>query len=218
MISEKEYTSVEDALQLIQSNQRIFVHGSAATPKYILNKMIAQKERLHNVELISITQNGVDFNDPTLAGHFYINSLFVSESTRKAVNSGMGDYTPVFLSEIPLLFTRGILLLDVAIVHVSPPDRHGYCSLGTSVDIALAAINTAKKVIAQVNPKMPRVHGDGFIPFSKFDAAVWVDDDLPEVVYSANANEATDKIGKIVAELIEDGSTLQLGIGTIPRL
>jgi len=216
MISEKEYTSVEDALQLIQSNQRIFVHGSAATPKYILNKMIAQKERLHNVELISITQNGVDFNDPTLAGHFYINSLFVSESTRKAVNSGMGDYTPVFLSEIPLLFTRGILLLDVAIVHVSPPDRHGYCSLGTSVDIALAAINTAKKVIAQVNPKMPRVHGDGFIPFSKFDAAVWVDDDLPEVVYSANANEATDKIGKIVAELIEDGSTLQLGIGTIP--
>jgi len=128
----------------------------------------------------------------------------------------MGDYVPVFLSEIPLLFTRNILPLDVAIIQVSPPDKHGYCSLGTSIDIARAAVETAKIIIAQVNPNMPRVHGDGFVPFKIFNAAVWVEDTLPEVNYSNDANDATNKIGKIVAELVEDGATLQLGIGTIP--
>jgi acyl-CoA hydrolase len=210
------YTTAEEALKLIQSNDRVFLHGSAATPIHLINKLLQQKDRLHNVELVSITQHGVDLNSPDLAGHFYINSFFVSESTRKAVNSATGDYVPVFLSEIPLLFIRNILPLDVAIIHVSPPDKHGYCSLGTSVDIARAAVNTAKKIIAQVNPNMPRVHGDAFVPFSKFDAAVWVDETLPEVSYADGANEITDKIGKIVAGLVEDGATLQLGIGTIP--
>ncbi len=211
-----KYKTAEEALQLVQSNQRVFLHGSAATPIYLINKLIEQKERLKNVELVSITQKGIDLNSPDLDGHFFINSLFVSEANRKAVNSKTGDYVPVFLSEIPLMFTRNILPLDVAIVHVSPPDKHGYCSLGTSVDIARAAVDTAKVVIAQVNPKMPRVAGDGFVPFSKFDAAVWVDEPLPEVNYSDGASETTDKIGKIVAGLIEDGATLQLGIGTIP--
>jgi acyl-CoA hydrolase len=216
MNSEIKYTSAEEALSLVQSNQRVFLHGSAATPVFLIDKLIQQKDRLHNVEFVSITQKGIDLNDEELKGHFFMNSLFVSESNRVAVNGKTGDYVPVFLSEIPLLFTRNILPLDVAIVHVSPPDKHGYCSLGTSVDIARAAIDTAKKIIAQVNPKMPRVAGDGFVPFSKFDAAVWVEDDLPEVNYSNGASEATEKIGKYVAELIEDGSTLQLGIGTIP--
>lgn len=211
-----KYKTAEEALQLVQSNQRVFLHGSAATPIYLINKLIEQKESLKNVELVSITQKGIDLNSPDLDGHFFINSLFVSEANRKAVNSKTGDYVPVFLSEIPLMFTRNILPLDVAIVHVSPPDKHGYCSLGTSVDIARAAVDTAKVVIAQVNPKMPRVAGDGFVPFSKFDAAVWVDEPLPEVNYSDGASETTDKIGKIVAGLIEDGATLQLGIGTIP--
>lgn len=210
------YKTAEEALQLVQSNQRVFLHGSAATPVYLINKLIEQKERLKNVELVSITQKGIDLNSPDLEGHFFMNSLFVSESNRKAVNSKTGDYVPVFLSEIPLLFTRNILPLDVAIIQVSPPDKHGYCSLGTSVDIARAAVETAKKIIAQVNPNMPRVAGDGFVPFSKFDAAVWVEDALPEVNYSNGSNEATDKIGKIVAGLVEDGATLQLGIGTIP--
>lgn len=210
------YTSAEEALQLIQSNQRVFLHGSAATPRYLIQKLIEQKDRLQQVELISITQQGIDMNDPSLAGHFFINSLFVSESTRKAVNSGMGDYVPVFLSEIPLLFTRNILPIDVAIVQVSPPDKHGFCSLGTSVDIARSAVNTARKVIAQVNPNMPRVHGDAFVPFHKFDAAVWVEDTLPEVSYAAGFNEVNDKIGQIVAGLVEDGATLQMGIGSIP--
>lgn len=216
MATQHIYKSAEEALQLVQSNQIVFLHGSAATPVHLINKLVEQKHRLQNVELVSITQQGVDLNDPELEGHFFINSLFVSKSNREAVNTKRGDYIPIFLSEIPLLFTRNILPLDVAIVHVSPPDKHGYCSLGTSIDIACAAISTAKKVIAQVNPNMPRVHGDGFVPFSLFDVAVWVDEALPEVNYADEANETTDKIGKIVAGLVEDGATLQLGIGSIP--
>ena len=211
-----KYNTASESIQLIQSNQRVFLHGSAATPVNLINEMIAQKERLQQVELVSISQVGIDLNSEELEGHFYINSLFVSDSNRRAINNGMGDYVPVFLSEIPLLFTRGILSLDIAIVQVSPPDKHGYCSLGTSVDIARAAVNTAKKVIAQVNPNMPRVHGDAFIPFSLFDMAVWVDEPLPEVSYANNINDINLKIGKIVAGMVEDGATLQLGIGTIP--
>ena len=210
------YKKAEEALQLVHSNSRVFLHGSAATPIHLINKLIEKKTHLHNIELVSISQQGVDFNDPELAGHFFMNSLFVSECNRKSVNGGMGDYIPVFLSEIPLLFSRNILPLDVAIIQVSPPDKHGYCSLGTSVDIARSATLTAKKIIAQVNPNMPRVHGDAFVPFSSFHAAVWVDEPLPETNYSNKATAITDKIGKIVAALVDDGATLQLGIGSIP--
>jgi acyl-CoA hydrolase len=210
------YTSAENALQLIQSNQRIFLHGSAATPIHLINQLLAQKDQFQNVELMAITLYGVDLNSPDLSGHFYMNSLFVSESNRIAVNSAMGDYIPVFLSEIPLLFTRNILPIDVAIIQVSPPDQHGYCSLGTSVDIARSAVSVAKKIIAQVNPNMPRVHGDAFLPFNQFDAAVWVDEPLPEVSYANDTNSINEQIGKRVAALVEDGATLQLGIGRIP--
>lgn len=217
IFTEAKYVSAEEALQLIQSNQRVFLHGSAATPVYLINKLIQQKERLKNIELISITLKGVNLNDTSLKNHFYINSLFVSEANRASVNSNMGDYVPVFLSEIPQLFHKHLLPLDVAIIHVSPPDKHGYCSLGTSVDIARAAFQTAKKIIAQVNPQMPRVHGDSFVPFSKFDAAVWVDEALPEVNYADCVTPQSNKVGELVAELIEDGATLQLGIGSIPN-
>jgi len=211
-----EYVNAEDALNLIESNSRIFLHGSAATPIHFINKLIENKARWKNIELVSITLQGVNLNDPSLAGHFYINSLFVSESIRKAVNANFGDYTPVFLSEIPLLFSRGILPIDVAIIQVSPPDSNGYCSLGTSVDIAKSAVKYAKKIIAQVNPYMPRVHGDAFISIDQIDKAVWVEDALPEVSYADKTTPAHQKIGEIVAELIEDGATLQLGIGSIP--
>jgi len=216
MQRQHSYVSANEAIALIQSNNRVFIHGSAATPIHLVNQLKEQKDRLHNVELVAITLQGVDLNDEALKGHFYINSLFVSDSIRKAVNSDRGDYVPVFLSEIPSLFIKNILPLDVAIIQVSPPDKHGYCSLGTSVDIARAAVNVAKKIIAQVNPNMPRVHGDAFVPFNKFDAAVWIDEPLPEVSYAEGSTEANEKIGAVVAELIEDGATLQLGIGTIP--
>ncbi len=210
------YTNAEEAISKIQSGFRVFVHGSAATPIHLIRELIRQKDRLEQVELVSITLQGLSLNDPSLEGHFYINSLFVSESTRGAVNSSRGDYVPVFLSEIPLLFKRGILPIDVAIVQVSPPDAHGYCSLGTSVDVARSALECARIVIAQVNPNMPRVHGDAFVPFDRFNCAVWVDEPLPEVNYASKANNDTVAIGKRVAELVEDGATLQMGIGAIP--
>lgn len=211
-----DYVSKEEALRLVQSNQRVFVHGSAATPIYLLKGLVEEKDRLNKVELVSISLQGIDLNDPSLEGHFFMNSLFVSDSNRKAVNEGRGDYVPVFLSEIPLLFSRGILAIDVAIIHVSPPDAHGFCSLGTSVDIARSAVNHARKIIAQVNPRMPRTHGDTLIPMHKIDAAVWVDEALPEISYAQNSTPITETIGKQVASLIDDGATLQLGIGTIP--
>jgi acyl-CoA hydrolase len=131
-------------------------------------------------------------------------------------NSNEGDYTPIFLSQIPQLFRKNILPLDVAMVQVSPPDAHGYCSLGTSVDIARAAVDTAKLVIAQVNPRMPRTHGDGFLHIKKIDALVLHEAELPVVDYSAKTSEAIVQIGRHVASLVEDGATLQMGIGSIP--
>ena len=216
MANNFRYVSAEEALLHIESHQRVFLHGSAATPVYLIQQLLEQKNRLRQVELVSITLEGIDLNDPSLEDHFYINSLFVSKGTRNAVNSKTGDYVPVFLSEISLLFRQNILPPDVAIIQVSPPDAQGFCSLGTSVDIARAAVEASKKVIAQVNPNMPKVHGDTFIHFNEFDAAVWREDALPEKSYADCFTEATDKIGNIIAGLVEDGATLQLGIGTIP--
>lgn len=211
------YVSAEEALQIVQSNQRIFIHGSACTPLYMLKKLAEQAPRLQNVELVSISLYGdVELDKPQYRPHFHFNSLFVSASIRQAVNEGRADYVPVFLSEIPELFKRNILALDVAIVQVSEPDRHGYCSLGVSTDIARSALNTAKHVIAQVNPQVPRTHGDGLMHKSSFDAMVFWEAPLQEVSYGKATGEAEMKIGQFIAGLIEDRSTLQLGIGTIP--
>ncbi len=135
---------------------------------------------------------------------------------REAVNDGRGDYVPIFLSEIPNLFRRNILPLDVALVQVSPPDKHGYCSLGVSVDVALTATKTAKYVVAQVNPKMPRVLGDGMLKLDSFDAVVFGEQELPEVAANGSLSEIAMRIGQHCAELVEDGATLQTGIGSIP--
>lgn len=210
------YLTPEDVIAKIQSNHRVFVQGSAATPLRLLQTLFEQKDRLKNVELVSITLQGVDFSEVNIKDHFFVNSLFVSQGVRKVVNSPYGDYVPAFLSEIPALFRKKILPLDVAMVQVSPPDKNGFCSLGTSVDISRAAVDTATIVIAQVNPNVPRTHGDSFLHINDIDAACWVEDPLPEVSYGDNQNEITNKIGEIVAGLVEDGATLQLGIGNIP--
>ncbi|GAC1301421.1 MAG: acetyl-CoA hydrolase/transferase C-terminal domain-containing protein [Mucilaginibacter sp.] len=172
---------------------------------------------MSNVELVSITNLGdVNFDSPEYRKSFYFNSLFVSAATRSVVNSADGDYVPIFLSQIPQLFRKNILPIDVALISVSPPDTHGYCSLGTSVDIARSAVEMAKFVIAQVNPLVPRTHGDGFIHIRNIDAMVWHKAELPEVDYSFEVTAAVKKIGINVASLVEDGATLQLGIGSIP--
>jgi acyl-CoA hydrolase len=184
---------------------------------YILEALQKRYAELRNVELVSITTFGnINFNDPVYKKSFFMNSLFVSENTRAVVNSDHGDYVPIFLSQIPQLFKTNILPLDVAIVQVSPPDAHGYCSLGTSVDIARAAVDTAKHIIAQVNSRMPRTHGQGFIHVDKINSLVWHDCELPEIDYSSKSTDNVIKIGRNVASLIEDGATLQLGIGAIP--
>jgi acyl-CoA hydrolase len=216
-MKDKKSISAEDAVKIIQSGDRIFIHGSAATPMHIVEALQKRHAELNKVELVSITTLGnINFNDPIYKDSFFINSLFVSENSRFVVNSNQGDYVPIFLSEIPQLFKENILPLDVAIVQVSPPDAHGYCSLGTSVDIARAAVDMAPHVIAQVNSKMPRTHGDGFIHISKINSLVWHDAELPEVDYGAKSNDVVIQIGRNIGSLVEDSATLQLGIGAIP--
>ena len=211
------YIEAEKALSVIQNNQRVFVHGSACTPVYLLQKLAEQHTRLRDVELVSITVQGdIEVVKPQYQQAFHINSMFVSAPVRNAVNEGRADFIPVFLSDIPDLFNKNILPVDVALVQVSPPDENGYCSLGLSVDIARSAVNNANHVIAQVNPQVPRTHGDSFIHTDRFSGMVWHDGPLPEVDYSAKVGADELQVGKNVAGLIEDGSTLQMGIGKIP--
>jgi acyl-CoA hydrolase len=211
------YVSAEKALSIVQSNQRVFVHGGACTPHYLLEELGRQKSRLQNVELVCVTVQG-DFvlARPEYFHHFHINSLFVSEPIRLAVNEGRADFVPIFLSDIPDLFKKNIMELDVAIVQVSTPDEHGYCSLGVSVDIARSAVNCARQIIALVNPKMPRTHGDGMIHVRRFSYMVYHESELPQVDYASKTGPEEIQIGKYIAELTDDGSTLQVGIGTIP--
>jgi len=212
-----KYVSACEALSVIRSGHRVFVHGSAMTPVYLLNELAKESGRLRDVEMVSITIHGdIDVCKPEYAGNFHMNSMFVSASIRQAVAEGRADYIPVFLSEIPELFKRNILPLDVAIVQVSVPDEHGYCSLGVSVDVARSAVNTAKHVIAQVNPNAPRTHGDGMIHASRLHAMVWCEDPMPESTYADKVTDKELRIGKYIAELVEDRSCLQMGIGAIP--
>jgi len=209
-------TSVDDPMKLIESGNRVFIHGGAATPHFLLRKLTEQSHRLWDIELISIsTQGEAVFAEHQYKDNFRINSLFVSQNIRQAVNDGRGDYIPVFLSEIPRLFRQNILPIDVALVHVSPPDRHGYCSVGVSVDVVIAAIKSAKRVIAQINPQMPRTLGDGIVHQSIFDASYIIDQPLPEITNPA-LSESAMRIGAYVAEIIENGATIQTGIGAIP--
>ena len=211
------YVSPAEALSVIQPNQRVFIHGSAHTPTYLLEHLAKEAYRLQNVEIVSISVYGdLHIDKPEFKDNFHINSLFVSASIRNAVNSGYADYVPVFLSEIPELFKQDILPIDVAIVHVSPPDDHGYCSLGVSVDIARSAVNTARYIIAQVNPNAPRTHGDGLIHSSRFHAMVYCEDDLHTANFTEKSGPETLKIGGFVAGLIDDRCTIQMGIGAIP--
>ena len=211
------YTTAEEAVKMVQPHNKVFIHGSAATPVYLVKALQARHEELTNVELISISVLGdLNFDRPQYRKSFFVNSLFVSSVTRNVVNGPAGDYIPVFLSQVPQLFKKKILPIDVALIQVSPPDVHGFCSLGTSVDVARSAVQEARHIIAQVNPRMPRTHGDGFIDIRKIDKLVWHESELPEVNYGSGLTDSIITIGKNVASLVEDGATLQMGIGSIP--
>lgn len=212
-----KFKTAEEAVKIVKSGDRIYLHGSAATPHTLIRALGQRALELENVEIISISTLGdMCLADPECRDAFHFNSVFVSQNIRQAVNNGMGNYIPVFLSEIPGLFHKKILPIDVALINISPPDRHGFCSLGVSVDVAVAAVKNAKYVIAQVNSRMPRTHGDGLLHINDVHAMVEVADELPEVDYRKHITPIEQAIGKHCASLVEDGATLQLGIGTIP--
>ena len=210
------YVSSSEAIQLIKSGFRIFVHGGAATPNALLSELVLQASRLKNVSLIHLhTMGPALYAQVDLKNSFQVINLFVGENMRQQMNYEQVDYLPCFISEIPELFRSKQRPIDVALIQVSPPDRFGFCSLGVSVDVAKAAVHSAEMVIAQVNSKMPRVHGDGFIHISKFKAIVEANQELPETIQQAPDN-CEIAIAKNISELVEDGSTLQMGIGSIP--
>lgn len=211
-----QFVSATDALKIVKSGDNIFVHTAAATPQQLVKALTARAPELENVKIYSIhTEGDVSYADPSLMKSFEIHSFFNGSNLRKMRGNINPSFVPIFLSEIPNLFYRGVVPLDVALVQVSTPDKHGMCSLGPSVDVSIAAVRTAKVVIAQVNPKMPRTFGDAQIEFSRVNFAVEVNEEL----YLAKPKAPSDvelQIGKNIAELIEDGSTLQMGIGAIP--
>jgi acyl-CoA hydrolase len=209
--------TAEEAVKVIKSNDRVYIQAAAAVPQELINAMSARHEELRNVEVCHLHVEGkTPYADPKYRDSFHVNSFFIGKNVRHTLKAGNGSYTPVFLSEVPLLFKRNILQIDVALIQVSTPDKHGYCSLGVSVEATVAAINNAKHVIAQINEQMPRVHGEGIIHISELNTFVEVNTPIPEFIIPA-PTEVEDKIGDYVAELIDDRSTLQMGIGTIPN-
>jgi acyl-CoA hydrolase len=194
---------------------RLFIHGGAATPTPLIEALAARTDldsmRAYHLHL----EGAVPIADPACAPHVRCVSLFTGASLRPAVEEGRADFVPVFLSDIPRLFSSGRIPLDAALVQVSPPDKHGYCSLGTSVDAARAAVDSAKLVIAEINDQMPRTHGNTAIPLARFDATIRTSRPL-HAHTPADPDPVTDRIGELVAALVEDGSTLQMGIGAIP--
>lgn len=213
------YTSIsaEKAVEIVKSNHRVYLQAAAAAPQVLTRALAARHDELKNVEICQLhTEGDAPYANPELKDSFHVNSFFIGKNIRHTLKAGNGSYTPVFLSELPLLFKRGIIKLDVAFIHVSPPDKHGYCSLGVSVEATLAAIDNATYVVAQVNKQMPRTHGAGIIHCTEIDIFVDCDEPIPEH-HMPNPTEIENKIGDYVANLIEDRSTLQMGIGTIPN-
>lgn len=210
-------TTAAEAVGIVKSRDRVFFQGAAMTPNELIDALCDRYKELKDVEIISIhTEGSAKYTEEPYINAFRLNSCFVGANVRKSVNTPNAGYIPIFLSEIPWLFKRNILPLDVAVVQVSSPDKHGYCSLGVSVDVALPAIRTAKKVIAQINPNVPRTHGTGIIHVDQITYAIEVDRPIHEHE-SGEISELEQQIGSQVASLIEDGATLQMGIGNIPN-
>ncbi len=205
------------AVQVVESGNRVYLQGMSSTPTPLIEALVTRGEELRDVELLTGLPFGPSpYTDPRWVGHFHVRTVFVGESERAAVNDGRASYVPVFLSYIPtLLAPGGPWPIDVALIQVSPPDKHGYCSLGPSVDVTRATVDHAHQVVALVNPRVPRTHGDSFVHVSRLDHAVQWEGPLHEVGRQA-PDQTQMEIGRRVADLIEDGATLQLGIGAIP--
>ncbi|MEQ8583232.1 MAG: acetyl-CoA hydrolase/transferase C-terminal domain-containing protein [Marinoscillum sp.] len=208
--------SAVEAVRNIKSGDHVFIHTAGATPNVLVQAMTERHSELEGVKIYHLhTEGPAPYARPEYANSFHVNSFFLGANCRQATQEGYADYIPCFLSEIPLMIRSGIIKVDVALVQVSPPDAHGYCSLGISVDATKAAVDMAKVVIAQVNPQMPRTHGDGLLHKDMFTACVEVDVPLPELIAHPITPEEK-KMGELIAEMIPDRATMQMGIGAIP--
>jgi 4-hydroxybutyrate CoA-transferase len=213
---EAKRVSADEALSRLESDMRVYVHPGCAEPEALVEAMMRRGPKLKDVEVVHLlTLGSAPYAEPEWEGHFRHRALFTGRNVRQAVREGRADFVPIFLSEIPGLFLEGTLPLDIALIQVSPPDEHGFCSFGVGVECTLAAAQTAKLVIAQVNEHMPRVHGDNFIHVNRIDHIVENTRPLPELP-RVRMTDLHSQIGRYVAELIEDGATLQMGIGGIP--
>lgn len=209
--------SAEQAVKVIKNNDRIYIQAAAAAPQILINAMSKRHDELKNVEVSHLHIEGeTPYANPKYKDSFHVNSFFIGKNVRHTLQTGNGSYTPIFLSELPLLFKKNVIPLNVVFIQVSTPDKHGYCSLGVSVEATLAAVENAKHVIAQINPQMPRTHGDGIIHVSEINT--FVEHDSPIHSHElVSPNDVELRIGKHIANLIDNGSTLQMGIGSIPN-
>ena len=213
---ESRLTTAEQAVKPIQSGHRVFLTGNCSVPQKLLGALVDQAKSLKDVEIVQVLTVGpAPHAAPEMEGHLRVNTLFISSNVRQAVHEGRADFTPVLLSEVPTLFKEDHLPLDAVLVQISPPDEHGFCSLGIEAGLVKTPAQVAKIVIAEINEQMPRTLGDSFIHFSKIDYAVPVNYPLAELPMG-ESNELSMQIGQHIAELIEDGSTMQMGIGAIP--
>lgn len=217
-IYQSRVVTADEAVRAIQSGNRVFLTGNCSVPRLLLKALIGYAPNLQDVEICqALTVAGSDYVSPEFEGHLRINSMFISGNVRRAINEGRADFTPVLLSQFPLLFKNKVLPIDVALVHISPPDQHGYCTLGIEAGLTRSAAESSRLIIAEVNQQMPRTHGDTLIHVSDLDYIVQVDYPLAEL--SMNEEGCTDECAKIacyIAERIPDGATLQTGIGAIP--
>lgn len=214
-MSKRVNTAIE-AVSSIKSGDHVFIHTAGAAPQALIQGMTDRADELRDVKIYHMHTEGIaPYADDRYEKSFLVNSMFLGANVREAVSRGRTDFIPSFFSEVPLMFRNGVIPIDVVLIMVSPPDKHGYCSLGISVDTTKAAVDCAKKVIAQINTRMPRTHGDGLLHISSFDSYLELDQELPE---SANHEVLPEerRIGEHVAGIIENGATLQMGIGAIP--
>jgi len=217
-IYQSRIVSAQDAVQAIKSGNRIFLTGNVSVPQKVLAALVEYAPNLEDVEICqALTIGPADYVDPMMEGHLRVNTMFISANIRKAVQEGRADFTPVLLSEFPLLFKHKHLPVDVALIHVSPPDEHGFCSLGIEVGLTKSVADSADIIIAEVNQKMPRTLGDAFLHVSKLNYIIPVDYPLPELTMASDGDVGiVRKIASYIAELIPNGATIQMGIGAIP--
>lgn len=210
--------SPEEAVRQVHSGNRLFLTGNCSVPRLLLQALVDYAPELRDVEICqALTVAGSEYVDPALQGHLKVNSLFISRNVRQAIQEGRADFTPVLLSELPRLFQSGVLPVDVAFIHISPPDRHGFCSLGIESGLTRSAAESAALIIAEINEQMPRMLGDTFIHMSRIDRAVAADYPLAELPMAGEGpDEVVQQIARLIAERIPDGATIQTGIGAIP--